>query len=150
MTIPNEIKEEKLKEKAEAEEELKVPILEESYPLIPPFAYAQIKTDPKTRRTMYHVIEVPLKKKEDTVVNLIKQKMIENIDVIFGTLEEDKEKMEYLREKIETIWKKEKIEIDHDESFEKVLYYVSRDFIGFGRLEPLLRDQKLKILVAMA
>ncbi len=144
MTIPNEIKDEKLKEKTETEEELKVPILEESYPLIPPFAYAQIKTDPKTRRTMYHVIEVPLKKKESTVVILIKQKMIENIDVIFGTLEEDKEKMEYLREKIEAIWKKEKIEIDHDESFDKVLYYVSRDFIGFGRLEPLLRDQTIE------
>jgi flagellar protein FlaI len=144
MTIPNEIKEEKLKEEAETEEELKVPILEESYPLIPPFAYAQIKTDPKNRRTMYHVIEVPLKKNEGTVVKLIKQKLIENIDIIFGTLEEDKEKMEYLREKIETIWKKEKIDIDHDESFEKVLYYVSRDFIGFGRLEPLLRDQTIE------
>lgn len=145
MTIPNEIKEEKLKEKEETlEEELKVPILEESYPLIPPFAYAQIKTDPKTRRTMYHVIEVPLKKKESTVVEQIRQKLIENIDVVFGSLQEDEEKYEYLRGKIEEIWKKEKITLDKDESFDKVFYYTSRDFIGFGRLEPLLRDQTIE------
>lgn len=144
MTLPNEKSKSETVDEEEDEEEVKAPILEESYPLIPPFSYAQIKTDPKTRRTMYHIIEVPLKKKESTAVDLIKEKLIENIDVIFGELEDNEEKMDYLRGKIEAIWKKEKIELDHDKSFEKVFYYISRDFIGFGRLEPVLRDTTIE------
>ncbi|MFX1519142.1 MAG: type II/IV secretion system ATPase subunit [Promethearchaeota archaeon] len=143
MTLPNEIEEAKLKEKAEEEEE-KLPILEETYPLIPPFAYAMIKTDPRTRRTMYHVIETPLKKREKEVVDTLKEKLIENIDIVFGELTEEDEKYDYLREKIENLWKKEKIALDVNNSFDKVFYYVSRDFIGFGRLEPLLRDQTIE------
>ena len=87
MTLPNEKSKSETVDEEEEEEEVKAPILEESYPLIPPFSYAQIKTDPKTRRTMYHIIEVPLKKKESTAVDLIKEKLIENIDIIFGELE---------------------------------------------------------------
>ncbi|MCK5588186.1 MAG: type II/IV secretion system ATPase subunit, partial [Candidatus Lokiarchaeota archaeon] len=144
MTLPNEKSKSETVDEEEEKEEVKAPILEESYPLIPPFSYAQIKTDPKTRRTMYHIIEVPLKKKESTAVDLIKEKLIENIDIIFGELEDNEEKMDYLRGKIEDIWKKEKIELDHDKSFEKVFYYISRDFIGFGRLEPVLRDATIE------
>ena len=48
------------------------PLIKDSYPLIPPFAYALVQTDPNTRETKYQVIEVPLTTQEEEILKMIK------------------------------------------------------------------------------
>ena len=54
-----------------------VPILEETYPVSPPFSYVLIQTDPTTKRTQYMVVEIPLDSKETAIYNKIFSIMVD-------------------------------------------------------------------------
>ncbi|MBD3190935.1 MAG: type IV secretory pathway protein [Candidatus Heimdallarchaeota archaeon] len=119
------------------------PILEETYPLIPPFSYCLIQTDPITNRTQYIVVEVPLERDEQKKFEIIKQILIEELDVDFSLLKEKSRAAEYLRRKVFDIVKDYNLKVQ-DESFDRILYYVQRDLLGFGKIEPILKDHMIE------
>jgi flagellar protein FlaI len=120
-----------------------IPQLEETYPLIPPFAYTLIQTDPDTNQTRYMVVEVPLSEEETTTFNMIREILTEELELDF-TLLRDKEKTdEYLKQTIMRIIRDYAIKLD-ERSLDKIVYYITRDYIGFGTLEPLLRDHMIE------
>ncbi|MHA1443808.1 MAG: hypothetical protein ACTSR4_03555 [Candidatus Hodarchaeales archaeon] len=49
-------------------------LIRETYPLIPPFSYALVATDPETKQTKYTVVEVPLSTKEKEILDMIKKR----------------------------------------------------------------------------
>ncbi|MFX1514207.1 MAG: type II/IV secretion system ATPase subunit [Promethearchaeota archaeon] len=122
------------------------PLIKESYPLIPPFAYALIQTDPNTRETKYQVIEVPLSTKEGEILKMIKDILSDEFDVDFGVLREEGKAREYLRRKVMDIVKTYGIKhLKQDEkAFEKVVYRVQRDFLGFERIDAILKDHAIE------
>ena len=120
-----------------------IPQLEETYPLIPPFAYTLIQTDPDTKQTRYMVVEVPLSEEETTTFNMIREILTEELELDFSLLRDREKTDEYLKQTIMRIIRDYAIKLD-ERSLDKVVYYITRDYIGFGTLEPLLRDHMIE------
>ncbi|MCG3217749.1 MAG: type II/IV secretion system ATPase subunit [Candidatus Heimdallarchaeota archaeon] len=122
-----------------------MPVLEETYPLIPPHSYALIQTDPVSKRTSYLVMESPLNTDEEEKYNMITDILIDELDVDFSTLTDKAKAEEFLRRKVDEIIRIYKIKMEAS-SFDKVMYYIMRDLIGFGKIEPLFRDPQVEDL----
>ena len=120
-----------------------IPQLEETYPLIPPFAYTLIQTDPDTNQTRYMIVEVPLSEEETTTFIMIKEILTEELELDFTLLRDREKTNEYLKSTIMGIIRDYAIKLD-ERSLDKIVYYITRDFIGFGTLEPLLRDHMIE------
>lgn len=120
-----------------------IPIIEETYPLIPPFAYAVIQTNPSTKRTKYEVTEVPLTVDEEQKYKFIKDVLVEELDVNFAILNDQNKAREYLKRSVNQIMKTYHLKMD-SQSYDKLMYYIDRDLIGFGPIEPLMRDQYIE------
>jgi flagellar protein FlaI len=120
-----------------------IPQLEETYPLIPPFAYTLIQTDPDTNQTRYMVVEVPLSEEETTTFTMIREILTEELELDFTLLRDREKTNEYLKSTIMGIIRDYAIKLD-ERSLDKIVYYITRDYIGFGTLEPLLRDHMIE------
>jgi flagellar protein FlaI len=120
-----------------------IPQLEETYPLIPPFAYTLIQTDPDSNQTKYMVVEVPLSEEETTTFNMIREILTEELELDFTLLRDREKTDEYLKQTIMNIIRDYAIKLD-ERSLDKIVYYITRDYVGFGTLEPLLRDHMIE------
>ena len=116
-----------------------MPILEETYPLIPPFAYAVITTNPSSKRTRYEVTEDPLGVEEERMYKFIKDVLIEELDVDFQVLSDQNKSQEYLKRQVNEITRTYRLKMD-SQSYDKIMYYIDRDLIGYGPIQPLMRD----------
>ena len=109
------------------------------YCLISPFAYAHIYWDPKIYELTYE-IEEPLLNEED-IKN--KDKIIlamRNMINFEGVVEKSRKKLlEYIDKRFKLLAIEFGMNISY-ESYQKIFYYICRDFIGFNETEPLLRD----------
>ncbi|MGD8565467.1 MAG: type II/IV secretion system ATPase subunit [Candidatus Bathyarchaeota archaeon] len=122
-------------------------IFKDVYPIQEPYLYAAIIKDPDTKKTTYKVIEPTLQKNEKKVLTEVKKLLIEEIDVNLKEIE-TKEKAElYLEEKLRGTIKKYHIKIS-PESVDKIAYYVIRDFMGYERLDPLMKDHLIEDISA--
>lgn len=109
------------------------------YCLISPFAYAHIYWDPKQYEVVYE-IEEPILNNEEA---LIKDKVVRALRSMIDFKEVLDKKTETLFEYIDRRLKLLIIELGIEvtyESYKKLYYYLTRDFIGFNEAEPLLRD----------
>ncbi|MFW9995511.1 MAG: type II/IV secretion system ATPase subunit [Candidatus Odinarchaeota archaeon] len=118
-------------------------LVNESYGLIVPFCYALIQTDPRTRMVKYSVVEAPLNTQEEKWLSVIKDNLTESLDIDFNRLTNEEEASDYLRKKMIEIVKEYGLKLE-EKVFEKLFYHVQRDFIGFGKIEPLLNDAKIE------
>ena len=109
------------------------------YCLIAPFAYAHIYWDQSIMEVVYDVEEPKL----DTAERQYREELttamkdLINYDIIVGKSDEELEA--YIERNIKIL----AIELGMDfsyESYRKIFYYLSRDFMGFNDVEPLLRD----------
>ncbi|MHA1874695.1 MAG: type II/IV secretion system ATPase subunit [Candidatus Heimdallarchaeaceae archaeon] len=114
------------------------------YPLIvsrkdnTPLATAQIKWSEAESSLVYYLIEPELTSQEKDLLEKIKTTLIEKLDVDFTTLRKDEAK-EYLRKKFEEQVNLMATELS-EERKKYLLYYIERDFIGLGKIEPLMQD----------
>ncbi|MBU0894943.1 MAG: type II/IV secretion system ATPase subunit [Nanoarchaeota archaeon] len=109
------------------------------YSLISPFSFAHIYWDPKEYELVYEVEEPYLNEKEIIYKNQIISAMRDMIN--FDTVIEKNQ--ETLLDYIDKRFKILAIELGIDlpyESYQKIFYYLARDFIGFNETDPLLRD----------
>ncbi len=138
--------------KIESEEDFQKPVKPVSltYSLIPPnptrgeqiFAYAKIFWDDKNNRYFYQLVEPTLTEKLKKLMIKTKELLEQRLDVDFSKLKKI-EATRYLNEEIDEILKYFKFALTETER--KILkYYIERDFIGFGKLEPLMRDPNIE------
>ena len=120
-----------------------VPILEETYPVSPPFSYVLIQTDPVSKRTQYMVVEIPLDSKEQAIYNKIFSIMVDELDVDLSVLKSSEKAEEFLKKKIVDIIKRYRISLNESQ-FEKIMYYLTRDLIGFGKIQPFTLDPNIE------
>ncbi|MHA1853784.1 MAG: type II/IV secretion system ATPase subunit, partial [Candidatus Heimdallarchaeaceae archaeon] len=120
-----------------------VPILEETYPVSPPFSYILIQTDPVSKRTQYMVVEIPLDSKEQAIYKKILNIMIEELDVDFSVLKDTTKAEEFLKKKVVDIVKRYRISLNESQ-FEKIMYYLTRDLIGYGKIQPMMLDHNIE------
>lgn len=107
----------------------------ELYPVNEPYAYVVITatTPPK-----YIVREVSLTKGEAELLREVKTYLYETLDVGFAGLLKPEA---FLKERVDNVIKEFSLDKSvSSESMDKILYYINRDFIGYGKLDPLIRD----------
>ncbi len=115
----------------------------EVYLLIEPYAYAAIARDTKTGGMLYYVIEPTLLEEEKTFYNKIRGILVEELDVDVRKIGSIEEAAKFLRGRVEKTVKEYKLKIAA-ETLDKLMYYLARDLVNLGRIEPLMRDHMIE------
>jgi len=111
----------------------------ERYPLIEPYAYARIKWDEKITKLVYLIEEPELSEDEKTRLMTIQGIIQEELEVDFKSLQEKSELVDYLENKALEVVDELNLKLSPD-AFEKIMYYLRRNYIGLGAIEPLFHD----------
>lgn len=121
-----------------------------SYPLIPKkpakgeqiMAYVQIYFDQKVNKYMYQVVEPQFTEKIKELSAKIKDLLEEKLDIDFSKLKLT-EAEDYLLKQIDDMIKYYEFKITDVEK-QILSYYIKRDFIGLGKIEALMHDDKIE------
>jgi flagellar protein FlaI len=119
----------------------------EAYPVQEPYVYAAIVKDPDSQKIRYEVIEPTLQKEEEEQLREVKAFLIEEVDVNFREIETKEKAENYLREQTKKTIRKHRIKVP-PEAIDKLTYYVIRDFIGYGKIDPLMKDHLIEDISA--
>ena len=115
----------------------------ERYPLYEPFAHVIIVQNPKTGEHKYILDELQLDPLERGVYNRILEVLLAEIN---APKEEIVDPRKFFAEEAKKIVDKYRISLGWlpDVSWYKILYHAERDLVGFGRIDPLMRDPNIE------
>ncbi len=113
------------------------------YPLIEPYAYAVIKWNEKAHELNYYVLEPPLTKEEAENLTRIKDLVIDLLDINLMEIKDPSKVKGYLKDKLDQIISDYDIRLT-EVTYNKILYYVYRDFLGLEKIEPLMQDENIE------
>jgi flagellar protein FlaI len=115
----------------------------EKYPLYEPFAHVAIAQNPKTGEYKYILDELQLDPLERSVYHRI-------LEILLAEIESPKEEIpdprRFFAEEAKKIVDKYRISLGWlpDVSWYKILYHAERDLVGFGQIDPLMRDPNIE------
>jgi flagellar protein FlaI len=127
--------------------EKKPSVFREVYPIVEPTVYAAVVRDPVTQKMRYEVIEPTLLKEEQQHLDEIKTLLMEELSVSVKDLETREKAVEYLKSKVADVIKDYKLKIPK-ETVEKLMYFIVRDFIGYGKIDAFMRDHMIEDISA--
>jgi flagellar protein FlaI len=113
----------------------------EIVPIKQNYAYVRIKYDNRSNEYLYEVIEPKLTDDEMDVLSLLKETLVASVERM--TEVEASEKEKYLRRMVEKLMADLGISL-HPISKERVMYYVIRDFIGYGIVNVMMIDPNVE------
>jgi len=128
-------------------ENRKPTIFQEVYPLQEPYVYAAIAKEKDTQKIRYEIIEPSLPKGEEKHLLEIKELLMDELDVNLKDIESKEKAEDYLKQKIREMVKKYHLKTPA-EAIDKLTYYVVRDFIGYGKIDPLMKDHMIEDISA--
>ncbi|MEM2715560.1 MAG: type II/IV secretion system ATPase subunit, partial [Candidatus Thermoplasmatota archaeon] len=114
----------------------------EVHPIKKPYSYIRILYDNKNHEYVYEVIEPFLSIEEKRTLDFIKETLIKTMDIELTEFKEEEAK-EYLRKNVNRIIRDYSIKID-DITKDKIMYYVIRDFLGYGKIDVLMTDPMIE------
>lgn len=120
-----------------------LPGIHKEYWLQNPYSKVVIRWEDDTKEAVYSVIEPDLDEKEQEILEKIKLIVQEEIESDFYSLTEIGKAEDYFNEKIEEILDELRISTDKAQR-EKFSYYLKRDMLGLGRIEPLFHDPAIE------
>ena len=115
----------------------------EKYPLYEPFSHVAVVQNPKTGEFKYILDELQLDPLERGVYNRI-------LEILLAEIESPKEEIpdprRFFAEEAKKIVDKYRISLGWlpDVSWYKILYHAERDLVGFGKIDPLMRDPNIE------
>jgi archaeal flagellar protein FlaI len=115
----------------------------DKYPLYEPFAHVVIVQNPKTGEYKYVLDELQLDPLERGVYNRI-------LEILLAEIQSPKEEIldprKFFAEEAKKIVDKYRISLGWlpDVSWYKILYHAERDLVGFGKIDPLMRDPNIE------
>ncbi|MEM3051099.1 MAG: type II/IV secretion system ATPase subunit [Candidatus Bathyarchaeia archaeon] len=115
----------------------------DKYPLYEPFAHVVIVQNPKTGEYKYILDELQLDPLEKGVYDRI-------LEILLAEIESPKEEIldprKFFAEEAKKIVDKYRISLGWlpDVSWYKILYHAERDLVGFGKIDPLMRDPNIE------
>lgn len=115
----------------------------ETYPVSEPFVYVGISQDPEGGTMKYTVIEPVLVKSEKLVLNRVKELLKTALQVDVRTFSGTIDSHKYLRKKILEILSRFNVKMPKS-TFEKIMYYLNRDLLGYGVIDPLMKDPSIE------
>ncbi len=114
----------------------------EFYPVNDPFGYVGIQIDKETGKLQYLTIEPTMKNEERQILARLKKILKEETNVPLSVLKDEALIEEYLTNQIKRAIKR-KLKISKD-SIEKFIYYMKRDFLGYGIIDIPIRDPNIE------
>ncbi|MFW5852460.1 MAG: type II/IV secretion system ATPase subunit [Nanoarchaeota archaeon] len=109
------------------------------YDLIPPHSSCHIFWDNKNAELVYYIEEPVLTDVEREILQLVTLGLEEMINISFITAAKNKMVVKYLEHNVQSILSELGAKVSM-ETYQKLMYYIYRDFIGLNEIEPLLRD----------
>jgi flagellar protein FlaI len=109
------------------------------YPLIAPYAFAHIYWDDEAKEVLYTVEEPLLSDSEKEIFGLVMLGLEEMINVSYIRAVNTELLIEYLEKNVQSILIELGIKVPK-ETYEKLMYYVYRDSVGFNEIDPMLHD----------
>ena len=115
--------------------------LVKKYPLDPPFSYANILYNVEKSSYLYFVDELKLSHEEKAIF----EKLYRLIEESLESPSQSKNDQNF-EDHLNTVLKEnEKLFLNHSStSMEKVKYYLKRDVLGFGLIDPLMHDVSIE------
>ncbi len=117
----------------------KLNVFREVYPIQEPYVYAAIVKEPETQKILYEVMEPTLHENEEKQLREIKKILMDEVDVNLKEIETREKAENYLRKKTKETIRKYRLNVP-TEAVDKLTYYVIRDFLGYGKIDPLMKD----------
>ncbi len=114
-----------------------------TYPLIEPFAYANIKWDKENKEIMYNVIEPEMTEDDKKLLDKLSESLIELVDVELSSVKGDDKVVEYIEKQLNRVIKEFGIDISGTK-YTKIMYYIYRNFVGFNEIEPFMQDPNIE------
>jgi len=112
------------------------------YPLNEPYSYAKILKNSDTLEKYYKVIEPFLNDEEQKTLNFIWETLLKTFNLRLDEL--DNKKVEhYLSDQVDQVIASYDIEID-DLAKKKIMYYIKRESLGYGKIDPLMKDPHIE------
>ncbi|UCE16646.1 MAG: type II/IV secretion system ATPase subunit [Candidatus Bathyarchaeota archaeon] len=121
----------------------KMSMFREVYPIDEPYVYAAVVRDPATQKIRYEVIEPTLREREKNQLREIKNILVEEINISLKDLETKEKAKEYLKNKVREVIQNYRMKVT-EEAVDKLMYYIVRDFIGYGKIDPLMKDHMIE------
>lgn len=109
------------------------------YMLISPFASAHIYWNGKTREMVYDVEEPLLKPEEEEILQKLENAMLELININVAIEQTIEGTTAYIDKTARLLIEELNIKMSPI-SYQKIFYYLFRNFIGLNQVDPLLRD----------
>src|SRR3990170_1276834 len=115
----------------------------EKYPLYEPFSHVAVIQNPKTGEHKYILDELQLDPLERGVYDRI-------LEILLAEIESPKEEIadprKFFAEEAKKIVDKYRISLGWlpDVSWYKILYHAERDLVGFGKIDPVMRDPNIE------
>jgi len=122
-------------------------VFREVYPINEPYAYAAIVREPDTQKIRYEIIEPTLFREELDQLEEIKTLLMDEIDVSLKEVETRERAEEYLESKVREVIRDYRLKVA-EESVDKFIYYITRDFIGYGKIDPVMKDHLIEDISA--
>jgi flagellar protein FlaI len=110
-----------------------------TYSLIRPYAYATIRWSAKENDMVYNVVEPLLHEDEKRILDKIKEGMIQTIDVSIQKITKEDGMLDFIEKHVQKLLKEYGFELSSGQ-YNRIMYYIYRDFIGLNEIEPLLED----------
>ncbi|MHB8584588.1 MAG: type II/IV secretion system ATPase subunit [Thermoplasmatota archaeon] len=114
----------------------------EVYPVQDPYAFVRILYDEERHEHLYQVLEPELVERERNILSFIEDTLVDVIEIGLGALSE-REAALMLRKQVDEVIYDYSITLEPI-SKEKLMYYILRDFLGFGRLDAVMRDDLIE------
>ena len=112
-------------------------------PLREPHVYAAISIDPQNTSLKYVVMEPTLTEEEKNALKTIKGILFQILDVDMRSLGSTDDAQKWLGNQIARIIKDYKINVEEG-TVDKLKYYLIRDLISFGVIDPLMHDHMIE------
>lgn len=104
----------------------------------PPYSYARVSYNDRTKEYLYEGIEPQLSTHEQELQRHLKETLTRIIGGEVATMNAS-EKRAYLRGEVESYLKSRDLQLS-PLSTERLVYYILRDFVGFGAVDVLIAD----------
>jgi flagellar protein FlaI len=104
----------------------------------PPYSYARVTFNEKSKEYLYEVIEPYLTGREKELLAHLKSALVQILGAE-GGLDKSSDKRAYLRGSVESYLRSRSISISPI-SLERLTYYILRDYVGYGPVDVLVND----------
>jgi len=122
--------------------DIKIKSIEETnvvYPLLNPFSYTKIYWNKEENTVIYEINEIKLNEQEQEILELAILEIKELLEENYHEISDLEKKIEYLMNNFDYFLSINNIILPQN-SYYKIFYFLYKYFIGYGKIEPLIRD----------